>query len=143
MVQNNATGLSPTIYAHGSDTDISLKLLAQGAGSIKIGSALTLMPVITTGSGVISLVKPLTIFNNASPLAMTLPNGLEVGESKKYLNKNAGLVTITPTNLSNGTSFSIRQNGVTETIWDGTNWHLNIAKNYLVGDADALVYVTV
>ena len=142
MVQNNVAGSAPKIYAHGTDTNIDLDITAAGTGSVRIASAFAIEPILETGSGAIGLTKALTIFNNASPLAMTLPNGTAIGEIKKYLNKNAGLVTITPANLSNGTSFSIRQTGVTETIWDGTTWHLQIAKNYPSTDASALVYVT-
>ena len=143
MVQNNIAGESPSIYAHGlADTDITLDIAAAGLGSVRINSAYALKPILEDGSGVIGLTKALTIFNNASALAMVLPDGSTIGEIRKYLNKNSGLVTITSASLSNGTSFSIRQTGVTETIWDGTNWHLQIAKNYSSTDADALVYVT-
>ena len=72
---------------------------------------------------------------------MTLANGSTVGEVKKFINKNSGLATVTPANLANGTSFSIRQYGVTECIWDGSDWYLNIPDNYGVGDG-TYVYVT-
>lgn len=140
-VGNNISGSHPTVHAVGTDTNITLDLAAKGNGSVRVNTAFTLDRSLETGSGAVVLTKPLTIFNNASPLTMTLADGSTIGEVKKFINKNSGLATVTPANLANGTSFSIRQYGVTEAIWDGSDWYLNIPDNYGVGDG-TYVYVT-
>ncbi len=140
-IGNNIAGSEPTVHAVGTDGDITLDLAGKGNGAVRVNTALALKESVETGSGAVVLTKPLTIFNNASPLAMTLADGNTVGEVKKFINKNSGLATVTPANLANGTSFSIRQYGVTECIWDGSDWYLNIPDNYVVGD-NTYVYVT-
>lgn len=140
-IGNNATGSFPTVQAAGVDTNITLDFAAKGSGSLRMNSPVAYVPTVQTGSGAVTMTSPLTIFNNASPLVMTMVNGTTTGQTKRFLNKNAGLAKVTPTSFANGTSFSIRQNGVTETIWDGSNWFLNTPDNYDSSD-NTFVYVT-
>ena len=140
-IGNNIAGQFPTVQAAGTDTNITLDFAAKGSGSLRMNSPVAYVPTVQTGSGAVIMTSPLTIFNNASPLAMTMANGTTTGQTKKFLNKNAGVAKVTPTSFANGTSFSIRQNGVTETIWDGSNWFLNTPNNYDSSD-NTFVYVT-
>ena len=141
QIENAATGSHPTISAVGSDPNLNLELSAKGSGTTFFKSPISHCPATQTASGAVIMTKPLTIFNNGSPLAMTLANGFVAGQVKKFMNKNTGAVTITPTNFANGTSFTILQNGVTEAVWDGTKWYLAIDKNWSSSDG-TLVYVT-
>ena len=81
---------------------------------------------------------PLTIFNRATAVAATLSDGTVMGESKKFVNINAGTATVTPTTFAQGTSFSITENGACEAIWvTGSGWHM-------IGSADSSdAYITI
>ena len=140
-VINNTASNNPQINATGNDTNITLQLAGKGTGKVRLSTPLAFEPVVETGGGAITLTKGTVIFDNASPLAMTLADGTSTGEIKKLLNRNAGIVTVTPTNFADGTSFSIRQYGFVEIMWDGSNWFLQIDKKYASGDG-TYVYVT-
>lgn len=140
-VINSAASNNPQINATGDDTNITLQLAGKGTGKVRLSTPLAFEPVVETGSGAITLTKGTVIFDNASPLAMTLADGTSTGEIKKLLNRNTGLVTVTPTNFADGTSFSIRQYGFVDVMWDGSNWFLQIDKKYASGDG-TYVYVT-
>ena len=71
-----------------------------------------------------ALNAPLTVFNSASALAVTLADGNQTGETKYFLNKGSGTATITPTNLAGGSTISVTANQAGFLIWSGSNWHL-------------------
>lgn len=141
-ITNAATGGLPVIEAVGDDTNISITLSAKGTGGIKIGSRLIHDAETLTSSGAISLAYSLTLIDAATATSMTLADGSTIGEHKYILNEGVGTSTVTPTSFSNGTSFSIRTDGIAELMWSGDNWHLRVDKNWDSSDTDALVYVT-
>lgn len=134
-LSNAAAGTGPTIDAVGSSTNINLNLASKGTGAIRHTTKVAYSAQTITSSGAVSLLVPLTIFNSSSALSMTLANGSVVGESKKFVNINSGIATVTPTSFGQGTSFSLSQNGASEAIWTGSNW-------YLFGDSDNFLTIT-
>lgn len=139
---NAATGGLPTLEAAGDDTNISIVLSAKGTGGIQLGSRLIHQNETLTSSGAISLAYSLTLIDAAIATSMTLADGSTAGEHKYIINEGAGASTVTPTNFANGTSFTMRTDGIAELIWSGDNWHLRLDKNWDSSDLDALVYVT-
>lgn len=141
-IQNAATGNAPVLETAGDDSDINLQLGTKGSGAIEINSRLVYKSEILTASGSINPNIPTTIFDAAGAISLTLANGSQAGESKYLINEGAAEATVTPTNFSNGTSFTLRQDATTQLIWSGDNWHLIISKYYDSSDTDALIYVT-
>ena len=45
----------------------------------------------------------------------------------KFINIGAGVCTVTPAAMANGTSVTLAQWGVAEFIWTGSNWVLTSA----------------
>lgn len=123
-ITNAATGNAPVVEADGTDADISLLIQAKGDAVVGLNSGVAFGIETVVSSGSISLNKTTTLFNSGSALAMTLANGHEPGQIKKLINGNNGLVTVTPTNYAQGTSFSIAANGAVEVIWSGSDWFL-------------------
>jgi hypothetical protein len=134
-LRNAASGSGPTVGAVGNDTNINLNLASKGTGAVRHTTKVAYSAETLTSSGAVSLLVPLTIFNSSGSLSMTLANGAIVGESKKFVNINSGIATVTPTSFGQGTSFSLSQNGATEAIWTGANW-------YLFGDSDNFLTIT-
>jgi len=145
QVSNAATGGIPQVAATGTDTNVGLGLTGTAAGLVHIQSGIRYRTeTISSNAQAISLQRPVTIFNAGTAIAATLANGSFVGETKTLANRNAGAVTITPTTFLNGTSFTIRQNGLVNCVWiDNTQgWMLMTPKIYTSSDTAALYYVT-
>jgi hypothetical protein len=134
-IRNAATGSGPIISVSGGDTNANLNLASKGTGAIRHTTKTAYSAETLTSSGAVSLLVPLTIFNSSGSLTMTLANGTVVGESKKFVNINSGIATVTPTSFGQGTSFALSQNGAAEAIWAGSNW-------YLFGDSDNFLTIT-
>jgi len=123
-VTNSATGTGPILTVSGDDTDINLQLTTKGAGTILFNDPQRLASETLTGSGAISVALPLTIINSGAGTAMTLADGTAAGHMKKMLNIGAGAATVTPTNLGNGSTFTLNQYASVDAIWQGSNWYL-------------------
>jgi len=77
-----------------------------------------------TANGAVSTTAGYIICNKGSALALTLADGVAVGETKVFTNKGAGAATVTPANFAQGTSFALAQYDGCTVIWDGSNWYL-------------------
>ena len=136
-VANAATGSGPTVSATGSNSNVNLNLSSKGTGSVEVSKLALDHGSVQTANGAISATQSFVIFSKASALAATLADGTTQGEMKIMLNQNSGLVTVTPANFAQGTSFSIAQNGATQCIWSGNNW-------FMIGGADSAdTYITI
>jgi len=84
---------------------------------------------ITDASATVNDSDTLIIFNRGSAISATLNDGASTGEYKIFLNINSGAATVTPSNFGNFTSFTLSQDGSTQAVWAGSNWHLIGAKD--------------
>lgn len=122
---NSIAATDPQLTVEGDDADINIAISAKGIGKIKLNSGLILGSVTLTGaSDPVDLEKPLNIFNRGTAVASALSSGTLTGQSILLVNIGAGDVTVTPTALLNGTSFTIPQNGYAEVLWVGSSWLL-------------------
>lgn len=140
-VTNAATGNDPVVEAVGDDSNVSLSLDAKALGSIKINHRLNLGSEVLTSSGAIGLNIPLTLLDAGGTVSMTMADGQARGEYKIIVNEGAANATITPTNFSNGTSFTLKTDAIAELFWSGDNWHLHVDKNYDSSE-NTLIFVT-
>jgi hypothetical protein len=122
-IANGASITGPTISATGSGTNLNLRLASKGTGSVSLSKASFTSATITANGAANSAVTYI-IGNKASPLAVSLADGTTVGEYKIFTNKGAGVMTVTPSNFSQGTTFALAQNDGCTCIWDGSNWSL-------------------
>ena len=114
-----------------------MNLSSKGTGTVEVSKLALDHGSVQTANGAISATQSFVIFSKASALAATLADGTTQGEMKIMLNQNSGLVTVTPANFAQGTSFSIAQNGATQCIWSGNNW-------FMIGGADSAdTYITI
>lgn len=120
---NAATGGGPTVTASGGDTNIPINIVAKGSSSITI-SKLAVNEIVQTGNGAASAVKSFIIGNKGSALAVSLADGTTVGELKYFVNIGAGVMTVTPANYGQGTTFALAQHDGCTAIWQGANWYL-------------------
>lgn len=72
----------------------------------------------------LSLTHDYYILKKASSLALTLPAGTQVGETKVFTNRGAGTATITANLAGASVSFALAQNEGCQTIWDSAEWFL-------------------
>ena len=77
-----------------------------------------------TANGDCSDTATLIICNKGTALAVGLNNGTTTGEYKIFVNKGAGVATITPDNFAGNASFALAQNEGATCVWDGSNWFL-------------------
>jgi len=134
----NSTG-DPGIAVAGSSTNVSLNLSSKGTGAVKIQTKLAYnSETFDAASGAVSVAVPLTVFNRVTNIAATLANGTITGESKKFVNINTGVTTVTPTTFAQGTSFTLQQYGAAEAIWvNSVGWHI------LGFDSSSTQYITI
>jgi len=123
-IANAASGSGPTISATGGGTNVPLNLTAKGTGRVIIDKpALSTSTITSTGTA--SATAGFIICNSASPIAVALADGSTAGEIKIFVNKNAGLVTVTPVSFAQGaTTFALANNEGCTLIWDGDDWNL-------------------
>ncbi len=81
------------------------------------------------GNGTVNVSDTLILFNSTGTIAATLNDGTSTGEYKIFLNINSGAATVTPSSFGNFTSFTLSQDGSTQAVWAGSNWHLIGAKD--------------
>lgn len=122
---SNSTG-SVTVSTAGDSADIDLILSTKGNGALQLDGALIFDTTLTTGAAdPVNIHTPLNIYNRATAIASSLPDGLQVGHFIKIININTGVVTVTPTNFLQGTSFDVPQNAYAEVHWTGSSWHVH------------------
>jgi len=144
-ISNAATSGTPQLAGHGSDTNIGLGLSGKNAGLVEIQTGVTYKSeTVNANAQAISLERTMSIFNLSTASTATLANGTEVGQTKTFVNRAAGAVTVTPTTFFNGTSFTVKQKGIVNCVWvDNTDgWMLMMPKLYTSSDTDALYYIT-
>ena len=143
-ISNAATSGIPQISAHSdTDSDVGIGLASKNKGLIHFQTGLRYeTSTITTNAQPIRLDRPMTVFDAGTAITATLPDGLFSGHSIHVVNEGTANVTITPTNFAPATSFTLRQEGITQVIWSGDNWHIMSAKLFDSSDAAALIYVT-
>ena len=161
-VTNAVAGQGPTISATGNDVNIRLNINSKGSGGVRVnnvvmngsnvgadssGAALTLNSrlaygaEVVTSSGNINLAIPLTIFNAAAGINMTMADATVIGETKKFANIGVGTATITPTSFAQGVSFRVATGGVVEVIYIGTS--VATGDWYLLADSSNKVTIQV
>lgn len=122
-IANAAASAGPTISATGTDTNVNLNLSGKGTGAARVGK-FAYSSTSQTANGAVSTSSSFINFSKSTALAATLADGTVIGEVKLMVNNNSGLVTVTPSNFAQGTSFSIAQNGACQIIWNGSNWFM-------------------
>ena len=145
QVSNAATNGVPQIAATGTDANVGLGLSGTGTGLVEIQTGVSYKSeTVNASAQAISLARTMSIFNLSSTSTATLANGTEVGQTKTFVNRAAGAVTVTPTTFFNGTSFTVKQYGIVNCVWiDNTDgWMLMMPKLYTSSDAAALYYIT-
>tara|TARA_Y100001937_G_scaffold127826_1_gene201266 strand:- start:23 stop:991 length:969 start_codon:yes stop_codon:yes gene_type:complete len=119
-----ASGFSPSIYADGADSNISLAIGGKGTGAVRLDTRVSLASATQNTDGFIDSEMPLTIFNSAAPIIGYVGDGSNIGELKYFVNNGAGTVTLTPTNFAGGGNTTLTQHQAGFMIWTGANWHL-------------------
>jgi len=127
-IANAATGNAPSIIASGDDTNVDFHIEGKGNGAVRLNKFAMKSETITA-NGTADDEVMFHICNKATALAVTLADGLVVGEIATFTNKGAGDATITPTNFAGGTSVTIQQNEGAQLFWDGSNWFLIASYN--------------
>lgn len=122
-VTNAIASGKPTLSATGDDTNITLKLLGKGTGSVEIAKAAYTSSTITS-AGAASTAATYIICNSGSALAVSLANGTVTGEYKIFTNMGAGIATVTPASFAQGTTFALDQYDAATLIWDSTKWYV-------------------
>jgi hypothetical protein len=122
-IVNAATGNKPVVSAAGDDTNITLSIAGKGTGSVELSKAAYTSSEIAV-DGAASTSVSYIICNKGTALAVSLANGTMIGEHKIFTNKGAGIATITPTNLAQGTTVALDQYDTVSLIWDGSEWYI-------------------
>ena len=144
-VSNAATGGIPQIAANGSDANVGIGLSGKNDGLVHIQTGVRYRSeTVNANAQAINLQRAMSIFNLSTASTATLANGTFVGETKTFVNRAVGAVTVTPTTFFNGTSFTVKQYGIVNCVWiDNTDgWMLMMPKLYTSSDTAALYYIT-
>jgi hypothetical protein len=112
---------NPEISVTGTDTNINLSVTSKGTGSVVIDKVAYETATVSIASTA-PANQGYVIFNSNTAIAVGLDDGTTVGEQKIFTNKGNGTITMSPTNLANGSTFDITSNQMAICIWDGTNW---------------------
>jgi len=123
-VTNSASGSGPIITVSGDDANIDMQLTTKGTGTVLFNDPQRLGSETLTSSTAISVTVPLTMINSGAGTSMTMGDGNGIGQVKTILNIGAGSSTVTPTNLGNGSTFTLHQYASVDAIWQGANWYL-------------------
>jgi len=122
-IANGASTTGPALSATGGGANLNISLTAKGTGSVQLSKAAYSSSTITA-NGAANTGATYIIGNKGSALAVSMVDGTTVGEYKIFTNKGAGVMTVTPTNFAQGTSFALAQYDGCTCVWDGANWYL-------------------
>ena len=128
-VNNSATNADVIVASDGSDAAVDLALSTKGTGKIVLSKSLVLQHESLSGAGAADAGLPLTIVSNGGAFIVTLADGVQQGQMHKFINIGAGVCTITPANMLNGTSVTLARYAVAEFICvgSGLDWVLTSA----------------
>lgn len=115
-------GSAPSITAAGGDTNVNLELTAKGTGMVDVTTAMRYTPQTMTGAGAADLTVTLTLLNSASTFAVSVADGTQTGQVKMFGGMNSGVATVTPTNMTGGTSITVGNGQAATLIWQGSSW---------------------
>ena len=73
-------------------------------------------------TGAIDITFGTIVCTNAGSISLSLADANYSGRTIRVIAENTGNVTVTPTNLSGGTSVVIAQNGVLDLVWGTSSW---------------------
>jgi len=121
-VDNSIQLYPPKLSVDGTDTNIGLDIATKGTGAISFKNKVALGSQNMTAAGAVDLKVPLTFFNSAISMSVTMGNGTATGEEKKLMNINSGEVNVTPTSLKNYSTITMSNNDAVTLIWTGTQW---------------------
>lgn len=125
-VTNGDSAAPVELRVAGAAGDVDIKITAGGAGALTVENRVVLGSETISADGITAdLEKVTSILNKGGlPFGVTLANGQNVGDVKRFLNINSATCTITPASLAGGTTIELAQNGACTLIWSGTSWHL-------------------
>lgn len=117
------------LCVHGDSANIDLCLTPRNNGAIKTFGQIAPEWEQLTESGTASVTKPVTFLNRSAgtPFDIVLPDGLNVGEEKKFVSLNTTTATITPDNFahtSGNSDITVAEYSAVTFLWTGTNWHI-------------------
>ena len=130
-LRNAETGVAPTMYADGEDSNISIRILPKAAGSLLMGKVGFNSITHTTQDSLPTSTS--LIFMDGSNLNVVLGDGEVVGEYKLIVNTNASLCRVTPKNSATG-PLDILPGDAYSLVWNGANWY--IVSEPLTGGGD-------
>jgi hypothetical protein len=134
--QVNAAVVPLSAAVLGSNGGSQLIALTLGANLVQSGSVIGTSQLINSQTGLSYIIQAsdagvLILFNNAAPVAVTLPQagttGFLSGFSFDVQNKGAGVVTITPTTstINSGSTLTFSQNTGCTVTSDGGNYQIS------------------
>jgi hypothetical protein len=128
-VRNGDSVDGVNLCVHGDSANIDLCLTPKNSGAIKLNGQIAPEWEQLTENGTASVTKPVTFLNRSSgtPFNVVLPDGLNVGEEKKFVSLNTTTATITPNNFahnSGNSDITVATYSSVTFIWTGTNWHI-------------------
>jgi len=128
-VRNGDSVDGVNLCVHGDSADIDLCLTPKNSGAIKTFGQIAPESHQLTENDTASVTKPVTFLNRSSgtPFNIVLPDGLNVGEEKKFVSLNTTTATITPNNFahtSGNSDITVAEYSSVTFIWTGTNWHI-------------------
>lgn len=109
--------------------DVDLLVSALNNGQVRMGGRVVFdNETISVNNATASVDALTTILDKSTAgFQMVLPDGKNIGDSKKFINVNTVTCILAPSSLSSvsvGTKVNIPQNAACELIWSGTSWHL-------------------
>lgn len=128
-VRNGDSVDGVNLCVHGDSADIDLCLTPKNSGAIKTFGQIAPEWEQLTENGTASVTKPVTFLNRSAgtPFDIVLPDGLNVGEEKKFVSLNTTTATITPDNFihtSGNPDITVAEYSAVTFLWTGTNWHI-------------------
>lgn len=117
------------LCVHGDSADIDLCLTPRNNGAIKTFGQIAPEWEQLTENDTASVTVPVTFLNRSAgtPFNIVLPDGLNVGEEKKFVSLNSTTATITPDNFahtSGNSNITVAEFSAVTFLWTGTNWHI-------------------
>ena len=125
-ISNNSTGNKPTVSASGGDANVNLKLAGKGTGSVEVAK-LALTTAAISSAGAAPSGATVIVCGSNSALAVSLADGTTPGEYKIFINKEAGVTTITPANFNHdgaSSTIALAQHDAVTLIWEGSAWYI-------------------
>jgi len=121
-IKSGDSASGPAIAVAGDSADVDLVLQPLNSGVVRSTCNIISGNEQLTANGAADPSVPITLITAVSDISLTLADGTNTGQTKKFVSTTSAGALVTPANFGSGSSFFVDGARGVEVMWVGNNW---------------------